>query len=139
MNEIIKVMLNQRNLRAALRDLSFEQLTEAKEKFDIIFQEREESALKEVAAEEQHRTKLAEFQALLKDAGIEPSELLTSGAPSGGAVGKVKSKRSKRAPRPAKYKYTEGGVEKTWTGQGRTPKVIAQAVENGASLESFAI
>ncbi|MFW9621557.1 MAG: H-NS family nucleoid-associated regulatory protein, partial [Macromonas sp.] len=32
--------------------------------------------------------------------------------------------KSKRAPRPAKYKYQEDGQEKTWTGQGRMPKAI---------------
>ncbi|ENU0116236.1 H-NS family nucleoid-associated regulatory protein, partial [Escherichia coli] len=45
-----------------------------------------------------------------------------------------------RAPRPAKYKYTdENGNEQTWTGQGRTPKVIAAAIEAGKTLEDFAI
>jgi DNA-binding protein H-NS len=119
-----------------LRDLSFEQLTEAKEKFDAIFQEREESALKEVAAEEQHRAKLAEFYALLKNAGIDPSGLLTSGTSTGGANDKT---GSKRAPRPAKYKYTEDGIEKTWTGQGRTPKFLALQVEQGRQLNEFLI
>ncbi|MFB2863068.1 H-NS family nucleoid-associated regulatory protein [Aeromonas sp. MdU4] len=134
MNEFIKVLLNQRSLRAALRDLSFEQLAEAKEKFDAMFQEREESALKEMAEQEERKAKLAEFQAMLQQAGIDPSELLGSGESKGS-----KESAAKRAPRPAKYKYTEEGVEKTWTGQGRMPKAIAKAVADGASLESFAI
>jgi DNA-binding protein H-NS len=134
MNEFIKTILNQRSLRAALRELSFEQLVEAKEKFDAMFQEREASALKEMAEQEGHLAKLAEFQALLKEAGIDPTELVGVREPKA-----VKGSVSKRAPRPAKYKYTEGDVEKTWTGQGRMPKAIAHAVENGASLESFAI
>ncbi|EGU36842.1 H-NS family nucleoid-associated regulatory protein, partial [Vibrio scophthalmi] len=33
--------------------------------------------------------------------------------------------KSKRAPRPAKYRYMdENGEEKTWTGQGRTPSAL---------------
>lgn len=36
MSEFIKVILNQRSLRAALRELTFEQLTEAKEKLDVV-------------------------------------------------------------------------------------------------------
>lgn len=46
MSEFIKVFLNQRSLRAALRELSFEQVTEAKEKLDMLFKKREEAELK---------------------------------------------------------------------------------------------
>ena len=34
MNDFLKILLNIRSLRAALRELSFEQLVEAKDKFD---------------------------------------------------------------------------------------------------------
>ena len=37
------------------------------------------------------------------------------------------------------YKYTEGGQEKTWTGQGRMPKAIADAVAAGKALDDFLI
>lgn len=135
MNEIIKVLLNQRSLRAALRDLSFEQLTEAKEKFDAIFLEREEASLKNMAEQEERLAKLAQFQTMLQEAGIDPAELI------GGTEKTIKSNSSaaKRTPRPAKYKYTEEGVEKTWTGQGRMPKAIAKAVESGQSIDTFLI
>ncbi|MDI5638182.1 H-NS histone family protein, partial [Salmonella enterica subsp. enterica serovar Kentucky] len=33
----------------------------------------------------------------------------------------------------------ENGNELTWTGQGRTPKAIAAAIEAGKTLEDFAI
>ncbi|MBL0516206.1 H-NS family nucleoid-associated regulatory protein [Aeromonas caviae] len=135
MSEFIKVLLNQRSLRAVLRELTFEQLTEAKEKLDAVFQERENVELKLMQEQEERHAKLAEFQALLEQAGISPSELL--GAESKTAKGA--RAQSKREPRPPKYKYTEEGVEKTWTGQGRMPKSIAQAVENGTSLDSFLI
>lgn len=134
MSEFNKVFLNQRSLRAALRELSFEQLTEAKEKLDMLFKEREEAELKVMQEQEERQAKLAEFQVMLEQAGIDPSELLGAGESKG-----AKEPAAKRAPRPAKYKYTEDGVEKTWTGQGRMPKAIAKAVADGASLESFAI
>ena len=42
--------------------------------------------------------------------------------------------------RPAKYKYVdENGQEKTWTGQGRTPLTIQKALNEGKSLNDFAI
>ncbi len=71
MNEFIKVFLNQRSLRAALRELSFEQLTEAKEKLDMLFKEREEAELKVMQEQEERQAKLAEFQAMLEQAGID--------------------------------------------------------------------
>ncbi len=79
--------------------------------------------------------KLAEFTELLKQAGIDPSELVGTAAPAK-AEGSAKAKR---APRPAKYKYIEDGQEKTWTGQGRMPKAIAEAVAAGKALEDFLI
>ncbi|MCF7743020.1 H-NS family nucleoid-associated regulatory protein [Aeromonas veronii] len=135
MNDFLKILLNIRSLRAALRELSFEQLVEAKEKFDEIYAEREqhETKLKEESAE--RLQKLAEFTEMLKEAGIDPSELVGTAAPAKSEG----SAKAKRAPRPAKYKYIEDGQEKTWTGQGRMPKAIAAAVEGGKALDDFLI
>lgn len=78
--------------------------------------------------------KLEAFRQKLLEDGIDPAELLA-------AVGSSQPKaKSTRAPRPAKYKYTdENGNEQTCTGQGRTPKAIAAAIEAGETLEYFAI
>lgn len=135
MNDFLKTLMNIRSLRAALRDLSFEQLVEAKEKFDEIYAEREQQESKIRAESAERLQKLAEFTEMLRDAGIDPSELVGTAAPAkaGGSA------KAKRAPRPAKYKYTEDGQEKTWTGQGRMPKAIAEAVANGRALEEFLI
>lgn len=86
--------------------------------------------------QKERQVKLAEFQAMLQQAGIDPSELLGDGESKGA---KESAAKRTRAPRPAKYKYTEDGVEKTWTGQGRMPKAIAKVVEGGTVLESFLI
>ena len=136
MNDFLKTLMNIRSLRAVLRELSFEQLVEAKDKFDEIYAEREqqESKLREESAE--RLQKLAEFTELLKQAGIDPSELVGTAAP---AKADGSANKAKRAPRPAKYKYTEGGQEKTWTGQGRMPKAIADAVAAGKALDDFLI
>jgi DNA-binding protein StpA len=46
----------------------------------------------------------------------------------------------KRKPREAKYRFIDqNGEEKTWTGQGRTPKPIASALADGKSLDDFLI
>ncbi|MGL4602391.1 MAG: H-NS family nucleoid-associated regulatory protein, partial [Plesiomonas sp.] len=72
---------------------------------------------------------------MLKEDGIDLNDLLQV------AAAKVPTKaQSKRTPRAPKYEYLdENGEVKTWTGQGRTPALIAKALENGESLESFLI
>ena len=136
MNDFLKTLMNIRSLRAVLRELSYEQLVEAKDKFDEIYAEREqqESKLREESAERLQQ--LAEFTELLKQAGIDPSELVGTAAP---AKADGSANKAKRAPRPAKYKYIEDGQEKTWTGQGRMPKAIAEAVAAGKALDDFLI
>ena len=61
MSEFLKVLLNIRSLRAALRELSLDQLKEAHEKIETIYLERLEVAEKEQAAQAEHQQKLAEF------------------------------------------------------------------------------
>ncbi|OCQ44527.1 transcriptional regulator [Aeromonas veronii] len=136
MNEFLKVLLNIRSLRAAIRELPFEQLLEAKEKFDLVYQERADSVELERAEQEERQRKLNEFTEMLQQAGIDPRELLATAAAPVAATGAAKSKR---APRPAKYKYEEDGQEKTWTGQGRMPKAIAAQVALGKDLNDFLI
>ncbi|MFM5662033.1 H-NS family nucleoid-associated regulatory protein [Aeromonas veronii] len=133
MSEFLKVLLNVRSLRAALRELSLEQVQEAHEKIEAIYLERLELTEKEQAAQAEHRQKLAEFQAMLAQAGIDPTELVGSTPAAATAT------KAKRAPRPPKYRYVENGVEKTWTGQGRTPKFLVQQLEQGHQLDDFLI
>ena len=133
MSEFLKVLLNIRSLRAALRELSLDQLKEAHEKIELIYLERLELAEKEQAAQAEHQQKLAEFQAMLAQAGIDPTELV------GCAPAAATAAKAKRAPRPPKYRYVENGVEKTWTGQGRTPKFLAEQLEQGRQLDDFLI
>lgn len=53
---------------------------------------------------------------------------------------RMEKSKSSREPRPAKYKYVdENGSEKTWTGQVKTPRAIANTLESGKKLEHFEI
>ncbi|WP_324041896.1 H-NS family histone-like protein [Aeromonas caviae] len=132
MNEFLKVLLNIRSLRAVCRDLRLEQLEEGLEKLSAIVDERRQDESAERQAREEHQKKIAEYAEMLRAAGIDPAELVNTVVPEN-------TKVSKRAPRPAKYRYLDNGVEKTWTGQGRMPSVIAKAVAEGKSVEAFAI
>ncbi|WP_421239437.1 H-NS family nucleoid-associated regulatory protein [Aeromonas enteropelogenes] len=134
MHDFLKVLLNIRSLRATCRELSLAQLEEGLEKLSIIVAERQQDEAAERQAREEHQRKIEEYSEMLKAAGIDPADLVKVVAAS-----PAKSKKTKRAPRPAKYRYQDNGVEKTWTGQGRMPSVIANAIAAGQSLEDFAI
>lgn len=134
MSEITKTLLNIRSLRAFSRDLTLEQLEEALDKLTIVVEERRESEQQEQAALAEQEAKLAAIAEQIASEGIDIQALMSA------LAGETKSKaKGKRAPRPAKYKYMDNGVEKTWTGQGRTPSTIQKALDEGKSLEQFEI
>ncbi len=136
MSEITKTLLNIRSLRAFSRELTLEQLEEALDKLTIVVEERREVEEQEKAVLAEQEAKLAAIAEQIASDGIDVEALISA------LAGETKSKskaKGKRAPRPAKYKYMDNGVEKTWTGQGRTPSVIQKALDEGKSLEEFAL
>ncbi|RUR97821.1 H-NS family histone-like protein [Pectobacterium polaris] len=133
MSEALKVLNNIRTLRAKARETDLATLEEMLEKLTVIVEERREEETKVQQEQAERLAKIEALRAKLLEDGIDPAELL-------GSVSATKPTKSKRAPRPAKYKYVdENGSEKLWTGQGRTPKTIAAALENGKTLEDFEI
>ncbi|EFC0648310.1 H-NS histone family protein [Escherichia marmotae] len=134
MSEAIKALNNIRTLRAQARETDLATLEEMLEKLSAVVEDRREEENSARKEQEERQAKLEAFRQKLLEDGIDPTELLAS-------VGSSQPKtKSTRAPRPAKYKYTdENGNEQTWTGQGRTPKAIAAAIEAGKTLEDFAI
>lgn len=135
MSEALKVLNNIRSLRAQARECSIETLEEMLEKLDVVVSERREEAKIEQAETAERALKLQTFRDRLIAEGIDPNELI-QGLSSGKTVPKTK-----RAARPAKYKYIdENGEHRTWTGQGRTPAVIKAAIDKkGKSLDDFLI
>lgn len=132
MTDAIKTLNNIRTLRAQARETDLATLEEMLEKLTAIVEDRRQEESLALQQNAERQAKIEALRAQLLEDGIDPSELL----------GNPKSSRpaTVRAPRPAKYKYIdENGDEKTWTGQGRTPKAIAAALEGGKALEDFAI
>jgi DNA-binding protein H-NS len=128
MNETMKILLNLRSLRVTCREYPLEQLTDALGKLKTVVNEREEEESQQYEAEKEKREKLVAYRQMLIEDGIDPEELI-------GSFATEKKVKKKRDPRPAKYRYTnESGEEKTWTGQGRTPKFLQDK-----NLEDFAI
>ncbi|PSU44569.1 transcriptional regulator [Photobacterium frigidiphilum] len=128
MSEIMKLLLNLRSLRVTCREYSLDQLNDALGKLKTVVNEREEEEAQQYEAEKEKREKLEAYRQMLIEDGIDLEELI-------GSFTTEKKVKKKRAPRPAKYRYTDdSGEEKTWTGQGRTPKFLQDK-----NLEDFAI
>ncbi|ADP12728.1 global DNA-binding transcriptional dual regulator H-NS [Erwinia sp. Ejp617] len=133
MSEALRILNNIRTLRAQARECTLETLEEMLEKLDVVVNERREEESQAQAEVEERARKLQQYRDMLIADGIDPNELLSTLA-----AAKTPGK-AKRAARPAKYSYVEeNGENKTWTGQGRTPAVIKQAIEEqGKKLEDF--
>lgn len=117
MSDVFSILLNLRTLRAQSRELTLEQLQEGLEKLTQVTNEREQEEEQRRAENREKEEKLAMYREMLITDGISIEELLER------AQNRPSSK--KRTPRKAKYRYTdENGEEKTWTGQGRTPKFL---------------
>jgi DNA-binding protein H-NS len=127
MPDAIKLLLNLRSLRALSREMTLDQLQESLDKLTQVVNERTQEEAQYIAENKERNDKLEAYREMLIADGIDPEELLQAMS--------AKPKKSNRAPRPAKYKYVdEDGQEKTWTGQGRTPKFLVDK-----NLEDFLI
>ncbi len=134
MSDLLKMLTNVRSLRVLARETSLEQLEIALEKFSLVVEEKREAEAKAEREIAERQARIAKLKESLIQEEITAQELaILLGQES-------QSQRKKREPRPAKYKYIdENGEERTWTGQGRTPKVIQKALDAGKSLSSFEI
>uniref|UniRef100_UPI00403DB341 H-NS family histone-like protein n=1 Tax=Pasteurella multocida TaxID=747 RepID=UPI00403DB341 len=134
MSDLLKMLTNVRSLRVLARETSLEQLEIALEKLSLVVEEKREAEAKAEREIAERQARIAKLKESLIQEEITAQELaILLGQES-------QSQRKKREPRPAKYKYIdENGEERTWTGQGRTPKVIQKALDAGKSLSSFEI
>lgn len=131
MSDFIKTLLNIRSLKAAARELTLEQLEEGLSKLTSVIAELRDEKEREQQQRQERADKISQYLEMMQADGIDISELVGNKEPVA---------TSKRAPRPAKYRYTdENGEERTWTGQGRQPTAIRLAVEEGKSLDDFLI
>ena len=134
MSELAKGLTNLRSLRAAVRELTLEQAESALEKLQTTVEEKRANEAELIKAETERKERLAKYKELMEKEGITPEELQEIFGTT------ATSTRTKRPPRPAKYAFIdENGERKTWTGQGRTPRPIQNALNSGKSLSDFEI
>lgn len=124
-----------RLLRLMARDFTVAELHVTLQKLRVIIEERreEERLLQERYAK--HSEKIQHLLALLRAEGIQLEEIANHSI-----CPRSDTARNKHKVRPAKYRFTDlCGVTKTWTGQGRMPKIMARALQQGKSLKDFLI
>lgn len=134
MSEFLDILTHGRRLKAAVKELSIQELEEVENKLAKVIADRreEEAELQKLEAEKQK--KIEELRQAMAAAGIDASELLDGEVKSAG-----KPKR-KRAPKPPKYAIVDAnGERKTWTGQGRMPNALKEALAKGKSLNDYLI
>ncbi|MDM4206162.1 DNA-binding protein StpA [Klebsiella spallanzanii] len=133
MSLVLEKLNNIRTLRAMSREFSIDVLEDMLEKLRTVTEEKRAEEQAAQAQRAEYQEKINTWLELMMADGITPEQLVTQTT--------VTSKGAKkRQPRPAKYRFTDHtGAEKTWTGQGRMPKPLAQAVAEGKPLESFLI
>lgn len=135
MSEGLKGLNNYRTLRAQARETPLELLEDMLAKLATIVEELRDEQDYVRKGQEKRLAKLKAIQAQLLEDGIDPQELLNGFSPK-----KETRSKSVREIRPAKYQYIdEQGNQRTWTGQGRTPKAILNAIESGKELKDFKI
>lgn len=132
MSEVLKTLTNIRSLRVLARENSLEVLESIAEKLAIVIEEKREAVKAQELENAKRLEGLNKYKEMLEKDGISVEELAL-------LLGSEVSVK-KRESRPAKYKFIdENGNEKTWTGQGRTPKALQLALDAGKSLSDFEI
>ena len=134
MSDFLDILTHGRRLKAAVKELSVSELEEVQKKLEKVISDRreEEAELQKLEAEKQR--KIEELRQAMAAAGIDASELVD------GEVKSASKPKRKRAPKPAKYAIVDAnGERKTWTGQGRMPNALKDALAKGKKLEDYLI
>ncbi|QYK02551.1 H-NS family histone-like protein [Shewanella psychrotolerans] len=131
MSEFLDILTHGRRFKAAVKELSVDDLKELAVKLEKIITEKVKQAEEENAAMAERNAKIEEIRQQMEAVGLSVDDL--------GVVATKSVPKKKRAPRPPKYKIEVDGETITWTGQGRTPTVFKNELDKGRSLEEFLI
>lgn len=128
-----KVLSNIRSLRAFAREVDFSLLEDMAEKLNSVVEERRADAEREAQERQQRETRKRELLEMINCEGFSVSELLGDSTAEAG--------RKKRVVQqvPAKYQFEVNGEMQYWTGRGRKPKAIEEALAAGKKLDDFLI
>ncbi|MGS0674520.1 H-NS histone family protein [Shewanella sp. 0m-4] len=130
MSDFLEILTHGRRFKAAVKELSLNDLKELSVKLEKIIEEKASQQAEEQEAMAERNAKIEEIRKQMEAIGLSVDDI-------GGAA--VKAAPKKRAPRPAKYQIEVDGEMVQWTGQGRMPTVFKNQLENGRTMEDFLI
>jgi len=130
MSDFLEILTHGRRFKAAVKELSIEDLKELAVKLEKIISERESETEAVNAAMAERNAKIDEIRKQMEAVGLSIDDL--------GATA-IKPAPKKRAPRPAKYSIDVNGETVLWTGQGRMPTVFKNELDKGRTMEDFLI
>ncbi len=130
MSDFLEILTHGRRFKAAVKELSVEDLKEVAEKLDKVISERDAQAEAEAEANAERNAKIDEIRKQMEAVGLSIDDLGST---------EIKAAPKKRAPRPAKYTIEVDGETITWTGQGRMPTVFKNQLDKGRTMEDFLI
>jgi len=98
----------------------------------------------ESALDKKRKAELKNAQAVLekmaKDLGVDPQDLLKNAADKKKTTRKKAAKKKTGVRRPAKVKYRDpSDSSNTWTGRGKRPLWLQDALSKGANLDDFLV
>lgn len=138
----LSTLNNIRTIRKEAREISFEIFEEILEKMKKV---HEELLADQLEIEEKRAKKLAlmeQFREMLAAEGIEGISIseIADGVAAPAAKNGKGAKSDKRGAVERKYAYKdENGKEVLWSGRGRLPKLVEEAMKKGAKKEDFLI
>ncbi|WP_394230954.1 H-NS family histone-like protein [Shewanella colwelliana] len=130
MNEFLSTLTHARKLKAAIRDLSVDELNDVASKLEKLIAERERQAEAEQSMNAARNAQIEAIREQMQALGLSAADI---------DAAMVKPAKKKRTPRPAKYKIDVDGETITWTGQGRMPSVFKKEIDEGFELNDFLI
>lgn len=130
----LKSLMSVRSMRPVLRELSVEQIERIQANLSEIKQEHIQFEAEQREKLKEKADKIARIRELMAEDNISADEILGNDP-----VSELIKPRKRKVVEP-KYAYKDAdGNEKTWTGQGRTPKIIQEALDSGKTLDDFMI
>ncbi|MFS1428541.1 H-NS family nucleoid-associated regulatory protein [Vibrio splendidus] len=131
----IKNLMTVRSMRAVFKSLAVEQIEKIESNLAVIKKEHLDAEAENMKLQSEKAEKVARIRELMAEDNILASDLEDGSNP----VNIKLATKPRKQPEP-KYQYkNEQGEVKTWTGQGRTPKAIQKAIDNGKSFDDFLI
>ena len=128
-----KILSNIRSLRAFAREVDFALLEDMSEKLNSVVEERRADAEREAKERQQRETRKRELLEMINSEGFSVSELL------GDSTAEAVRKKRVVQQVPAKYQFEVNGEMQYWSGRGRKPKAIEEALAAGKKLDDFLI